>query len=120
VVNGGLSKERKPGFFFALDLYSMGRSTETVIQHIDPKMLKGARKQYGVLRPWVEHPQEYGLADSIGVFRDCEGGVVGILGDLSGERMEYLARIEDEDEFHSSEQNARVIASEYTSNYLKI
>ena len=91
----------------------MGSSMQAVIQyleHIDPKMAKVARQRYGALQPWVEHPHEYGLAALIGAFRDCERDVVKILGELLDKRIEYSSRIEDGEEFHSSEQNARVIA----------
>jgi erythromycin esterase-like protein len=110
--NKGLSKEKKAGFY-GLDLYSMGSSMEAVIQyleHIDPKMANVARKRYGALQPWVEHPQEYGLAALIGAFRDCERDVVKMLRDLLGKSIEYSSHIGDGEEFHSSEQNARVIA----------
>ena len=46
----------------------------------------------------------------LGAFRDCERDVLKMLGELLDKRIEYSSRIEDGEEFHSSEQNARVIA----------
>jgi erythromycin esterase-like protein len=110
--NKGLKKDQKAGIY-GLDLYSMGTSIRAVIKyldHIDPKMGMVARKRYGALQPWVEHPQEYGLASLLGPFKDCRAGVVKILKELLEKRIEYSSHIEDGEEFHSSEQNARLIA----------
>jgi erythromycin esterase-like protein len=115
--NKGLSKEKKAGFY-GLDLYSMGASIQAVIKyldHIDPKMAKVARQRYGALQLWAEHPQEYGLAALMGAFKTCEVDVVKMLKDLLDKRIEYSSRIENGEEFHSSEQNARVIAGKYAS-----
>jgi erythromycin esterase-like protein len=120
--NKGLGKEKKAGFY-GLDLYSMGSSIQAVIQyleHIDPKMANVARKRYGDLQMWVEHPQEYGLATLIGAFKDCERDVLKMLKDLLDKRIEYSSHIEDGEEFHSSEQNARVIAGEYSPYLIEI
>ncbi|KAE8441327.1 hypothetical protein EG329_005522 [Mollisiaceae sp. DMI_Dod_QoI] len=110
--NKSLKKDKKVAFY-GLDLYSMGTSMQAVINylsHIDPKMANVARQRYGALAPWVEHPQEYGLAALIGAFKSCEADVLKMLKDLLNKRIEYSSHIEDGEEFHSSEQNARVIA----------
>jgi erythromycin esterase-like protein len=102
--------------FYGLDLYSMGASMQAVIQyleHVDPKMAAMARKRYGALQPWVEHPQEYGLAALTGSFKDCERDVLRMLKELLERRIEYSSHAEDGDEFHGSEQNARVVAGMY-------
>jgi erythromycin esterase-like protein len=113
--NKGLGKEKKVGFY-GLDLYSMGSSMQAVInylEHIDPKMANIARKRYGALQMWVEWPQEYGLAALTGAFKSCEADVLKMLKDLLKKRIEYSAHIGDGEEFHSSEQNARVIAGKH-------
>jgi erythromycin esterase-like protein len=110
--NNGLGKEKK-AMFCGLDLYSMGTSISAVINYleqVDPKMANVARKRYGSLRPWVDHPQEYGLAALLGAFKSCELDVLKMLTDLLAKRIKYSSHVQDGEEFHSSEQNARVIA----------
>jgi Erythromycin esterase len=74
-----------------------------------------ARKRYGALEPWVEHPQEYGLASLLGPFKDARVDVVKMLKELLKKRIEYSSHIEDGEEFHSSEQNARLITGKLPS-----
>jgi erythromycin esterase-like protein len=115
--NKGLKKGQKAGMY-GLDLYSMGASMRAVINyldHVDPKMGMVARKRYGELEPWVEHPQEYGLASLRGPFQDCRTDVINMLKLLLRSRIEYSSHVEDGDEFHSSEQNARLIAGKFSS-----
>lgn len=110
--NTGLASDKRVGFY-GLDLYSLGSSMEAVIKyldHIDPKMAKVARQKYGRLQPWVEHPHEYGIASLLGEFASCEAEVISILKRLLENRLEYLAHHEDGEEFHSAEQNARLVA----------
>jgi erythromycin esterase-like protein len=110
--NAGLTKERRTGFY-GLDLYSMGVSMNAVIQyldHVDPSMAEMARKRYAGLQPWVEEPQDYGLATLVGVLESYEADVLQMLRDLLSKRLEYAARHENGDEFHSAEQNARLVA----------
>lgn len=110
--NTHLSKEKTAGFY-GLDLYSLGASIQAIIQyleHIDPKMAKIARQRYSALHMWSEHPHEYGLAALTGTFKDCEMEVLKMLHDLLEKRIEYSSHIKDGEEFHSSEQNARLIA----------
>ncbi|KAH8667585.1 putative erythromycin esterase [Tricladium varicosporioides] len=110
--NKGLGREKKAGFY-GLDLYSMGTSIQAVIKyldHIDPKMAMVARKRYGSLQPWAENPHEYGLGALVGAFKSCEEDVLKMLKQLLGQRLEYSSHPQDGEEFHSSEQNARVIA----------
>ena len=112
--NTGREKGKRAGFY-GLDLYSMGSSMQAVIRYldkIDPNMAKVARKRYGGLQPWVEHPHDYGLAALIGAFKSCEADVLRMLRDLLSKRLEYASAHEDGDEFHSAEQNARLIAGE--------
>jgi len=110
--NKGLKKDQKAGVY-GLDLYSMGTSMKAVIKyldHIDPKMGMVARKRYGRLEPWVENPQDYGLASLLGPFKDCRAEVIEMLKELLQKRIEYSSHIEDGEEFQSSEENARVVA----------
>ncbi|KAL4810695.1 erythromycin esterase-domain-containing protein [Aspergillus unguis] len=108
--NASRPAEQKVGIY-GMDLYSLGTSMRAIIQYlesIDPGMAKEARKRYGCLDPYAEHPQEYGLEVLRGM-KDCEAGVVAMLRDLLKNRLEYAERPGDGEEFHSSEQNAYVV-----------
>ncbi|PGH20442.1 hypothetical protein AJ80_03588 [Polytolypa hystricis UAMH7299] len=110
--NAQKPKEQRAGFY-GLDLYSMGTSIDAVIKylnHVDPDMARLARQRYGCLQPWVEDPTQYGLASLTGRKATCDEKVVEMLRDLLHKRLEYSAREHDGEEFHSSEQNAYVIA----------
>lgn len=99
--------------FYGLDLYSMGASIRAVIEYldnVDHSMAQVARNRYGGLQPWVEHPEEYGLGALVGAFESCEEEVLKMLKELLGKRLEYAAQHKDGEEFHSAEQNARLIA----------
>ncbi|KAL2822486.1 erythromycin esterase-domain-containing protein [Aspergillus granulosus] len=108
--NASLPPEKRVGIY-GMDLYSLGTSIKAVIEyldHIDPVMATAARKRYGCLEPWVEEPQEYGLATVQGM-ASCEGEIVAMLKDLLEKRLEYAAHPGNGEEFHSSEQNAYVV-----------
>jgi erythromycin esterase-like protein len=119
--NKGLRKDAKAGFY-GLDLYSLGASIQAVISYlerVDPKMAKVARQRYAALQLWVEHPQEYGLAALTGAFKDCEAEVLDMLGKLLRKTIEYSAHMEDGEEFHSTEQNARLIAGKHSHRHFQ-
>ncbi|KAM5441198.1 hypothetical protein MferCBS31731_003626 [Microsporum ferrugineum] len=111
--NRNLPHHKRVGFY-GLDLYSMGRSIDSIIKYldtIDPKMAKLARQRYGCLQPWVEDPAEYGLASYLDSgMNTCEEQVLDMLRDLLQKRLEYTAAHRDGDEFHSAEQNAFLVA----------
>ena len=110
--NASLPKESRTGVY-GLDLYGLGASLASVIKyldHVDPEMAERARRRYGCLEPWVEDPAEYGLASMRAGFRSCEKGVISMLRDLLKKRLDYAARTDDGEEFHSAEQNARLVA----------
>ncbi|PGH17366.1 hypothetical protein AJ79_01250 [Helicocarpus griseus UAMH5409] len=111
--NAGLPESRRAGFY-GLDLYSMGLSIQAIVKYldrVDPAMSKLARQRYGCLEPWVEEPAEYGLASlSDPQLYSCEKGVIQMLRDLLNKRLEYSTEQHDGEEFHSSEQNAYLVA----------
>jgi erythromycin esterase-like protein len=112
--NQGRAKEDKAGFY-GLDLYSMGASIHSIISYldyVDPELGKVARKRYGSLLPWIENPQQYSLGVLLGSFESSESKVLQMLQELLQKRLEYAALHEDGDEFHSAEQNARLVAGE--------
>lgn len=98
--------------FYGLDLYSMGASIEAVIGYLDradPKLAAVARERYGLLLMWAEDPHEYGLETMLTGFKGYEKEVIDMLRDLLKKRLELSAAQWDGDEFHSAEQNARVV-----------
>ena len=109
--NSGREAKEAAGFY-GLDLYSMGTSMKAVVEYldtVDKGMAKVARERYIKLMDWSEDPHEYGL-ESLGTsFKGCEDDVVAMLKDLLKKRMEYSAALHDGIEFHSGEQNARVV-----------
>ncbi|OJD25701.1 hypothetical protein ACJ73_02932 [Blastomyces percursus] len=111
--NERLPKERRAGFY-GLDLYSMGLSIQAIIKYldrVDPPMAKLARQRYGCLEPWVEDPSQYGLTALTGPrMESCEKKVIQMLRDLLNKRLEYSAHEHNGEEFHSSEQNAYLVA----------
>ncbi|KFY89458.1 hypothetical protein V500_05656 [Pseudogymnoascus sp. VKM F-4518 (FW-2643)] len=109
---GQLSTDRAG--VFGLDLYSMGSSRDAVTRYldsVDPVMAETARRRYACLDPWVEDPAEYGIASMMSPkFRSCENEVSSVLQDLLQRRLEYAAAVGNGEEFHSAEQNARLVA----------
>lgn len=109
--NATIPNERRAGCY-GLDLYSLGASLHAVIRYldsVDPKMAKLARRRYGCLERWVDDPSAYGLASMIGGFETCEKTVINMLMKLLQKRLEYSAVNQDGEEFHSAEQNARLV-----------
>ena len=99
--NKYLAKEKMTGFY-GLDLYSMAISTEAVVNfwdHKDPEMGIVARKRFGSLQPWVEHPQEHGLGALAGIFKSSEAGVLQLLRGLLDKRLDFAKRHEDGEDF---------------------
>ena len=106
--------------FYGLDLYSMGASIEAVIGYldrVDPKLAAVARERYGLLLMWAEDPHEYGLETMLTGFKGYEKEVIDMLRDLLKKRLEFSAAQWDGDEFHSAEQNARVVVGELKIPY---
>lgn len=101
--------------FYGLDLYSMGASIEAVIGYLDradPKLAAVARERYGRLLMWAEDPHEYGLETLVTGFEGYEKDVVAMLQDLLSKRLELAVARWDGDEFHSAQQNARLVVGE--------
>lgn len=98
---------------YGLDLYSLGASRGEVIKYldsIDPSMAKTARRRYACLDPWVDDLAEYGMASMMSAeFKSCEAKVISVLSDLLKRRLEYSRMHGNGDEYHSAEQNARLV-----------
>lgn len=98
--------------FYGLDLYSMSTSMKEVIRYldtVDTEMANVARERYGKLMMWAEDPHEYGLESLVAGFKGYEKEVIAMLKDLLGKRIEYSKAKGDGTEFHSGEQNARLV-----------
>ncbi|KAF4944747.1 hypothetical protein FGADI_12467 [Fusarium gaditjirri] len=98
--------------FYGLDLYSMGTSMRAVVDYldtVDKDMADVARQRYGNLMSWAQGPHEYGLEVLTTAFQGYEEDVIDMLQDLLKKRIEYSAARGDGIEFHSAEQNARVV-----------
>jgi hypothetical protein len=73
-----------------------------------------ARKRYGPLQHWVDHPEDRGgLGKMLETVKGLEENVILMLKELLDKRLDYAKRQEDGEEFHSAEQNARLIAGEH-------
>lgn len=98
--------------FYGLDLYSLGTSMRAVINYldqVDKKMADLARERYGELMTWSEDPHGYGLESLVSDFKGYEEEVLRMLKDLLSKRLEYSSIRWNGEEFHSSEQNARLV-----------
>jgi erythromycin esterase-like protein len=102
-----------PVGFFGLDLYSLYRSIEAVIEYldrIDPAAGRRARERYACLEGF-EESQRYGHAVATGLSDACDREALGQLIDLQRTGDAYLRRdgVAAEDEQFYAEQNARLV-----------
>ncbi|KAH6641194.1 erythromycin esterase-domain-containing protein [Chaetomium tenue] len=103
--------EKEVGFY-GLDLYSLRASMEAVVEYlerVDPEMAKVAAKRYSRMMAWAEDPHGYGMKVLGEGLKGCEKDVVRVLKDLLEKKLEYAALDVDGEEFHSAEQNARLV-----------
>lgn len=104
--------------FYGLDLYSLGASMRAVIRyldHADRDMAVMARQRYANIMEWAEHPHEYGIEVLASGLRGYEQEVIDMLSRLLSKRLELSALTWDGIEFHSGEQNARLVKGEVSS-----
>lgn len=99
--------------FLGLDLYSLYRSVDVVInylEHIDPEAAQEARYHYSCFDHFREDPQAYGYAVFKRVIESCAGDVIEQLQRLLDQDWEFLekGKISAEEAFYI-EQNARVV-----------
>jgi erythromycin esterase-like protein len=100
--------------FYGLDLYSLHRSIECVLQYlqkVDPDAAHRARRRYGCFDVFGEDVQAYGYATSFGLSRSCEDDVVAELVELRRRAADYATRDGRvaADDYFVAEQNARVV-----------
>ncbi len=107
------------GGIYGLDLYSLHRSIEAVLDYlgkVDPAAARQARDRYACFEHFGGDPQAYGYASSFGFSRGCEDEVTAQLVELRRRAMDYASRDGRvaEDEFFFAEQNARLVANAET------
>lgn len=110
---------RTPVGFYGLDLYSMRRSVDEVINYLqqrDPAAAQRARNRYGCFDHFADE-QRYGYAAAFGAGESCEDEVVQQLADLAGLDLDLVRRdgMAETDERFYARQNARLVkaAEEY-------
>ena len=99
---------------YGLDLYSMHRSIESVLDYLeknDPVAARRARVRYGCFEHFSVEPQLYGHATVIRGKEPCEDEVVEQLVEMRRKYRELIGRDGHvaEEEFFSAEQNARLV-----------
>ena len=111
-----------PVGFYGLDLYSLFRSIEVVLEYldeVDPEAARRARHRYGCFDHYGEDSQAYGYAATFAMDRTCEDAVVKQLHDLRMRAFDYAR--DDGEAFFAAEQNARLVknAEEYYRTMFK-
>jgi erythromycin esterase-like protein len=97
---------RKAVGFYGLDLYSLYRSAEAVIRHLertDPGQAALARRLYDCL-DGVQDAQQFGYQAAYGMRPDCRDAAVRLLTQLAADAREDASRLD-------APQNARVVAN---------
>ncbi|HUR45010.1 MAG TPA: erythromycin esterase family protein [Candidatus Saccharimonadales bacterium] len=96
--------------WFGLDLYSLFRSIDAVLQYldrVDPAGARSARARYACFDHFAENSQAYGFAANTKPSEACEKAVLEELMELHQQAARY--RSEDPDEFFFAEQNALLV-----------
>jgi erythromycin esterase-like protein len=112
--NASVTPNHSTGFY-GLDMYSLYRSAEAVIEYleqVDYEQAAIARRQYAAL-DHVRDPQRYGYEAALGLRADCRDAAEQRLVDLMRRAPEYLSadgRSAAEEQFFA-ERNAHVVMS---------
>lgn len=101
--------------FYGLDMYSLYRSSEAVIDYlerVDEDQARIARRQYAAL-DHVRDPQRYGYEAALGLRPDCSVAVRERLTELIRKSADYQRHdgIVAADAYFVAERNAHVVAS---------
>lgn len=113
-LNGTRAPAARAGFY-GLDMYSMYRSAEAVVDYlaaVDEEQAAIARRQYAAL-DHVRDPQRYGYEAAFGIRPDCRDAVRERLLALWQHASAYLRKDGRGavDEYFFAERNAQVVAS---------
>ncbi len=99
--------------FYGLDLYSLYRSIDAVILHlekIDPKLAQEARYKYACLEQYRYDPQVYGYSVFTKLSESCENEVIEVLKKLEELEWRFIKeKREQVDEAFYITQNGRVV-----------
>lgn len=100
--------------FYGLDLYSLFRSIEAVIEYldkVDTEAARRARARYSCFDHFGEDSQAYGYATTFGITPACQEEVVSQLVDFQRRAAEYATRDGQipPDEVFFAEQNVRLV-----------
>jgi erythromycin esterase-like protein len=103
-----------PVRFAGLDLYSLHRSIEAVLEYldiVDPNQARIARRRYDCFAQFGDDARAYGYATAIGTRPSCEDDAVRQLLELQRSATEYASRDGRvaADALFSAEQNARLV-----------
>ena len=114
-LNADRSIESQVGFY-GLDLYSLQRSMEAVVDYldrVDPDAAAEARRRYGCFETFERDPITYARAAAYRMSDDCKDAVLEQLMALNRRAQDYLNRdgIVAADEYFAAEQNARLAAN---------
>jgi erythromycin esterase-like protein len=96
--------------FYGLDLYNLHGSMRAVIDFLDkedPEAAKIARRRYGCLEPWADHPAIYGRMAMLEGYARCQGPVGEMLRDLTKRNFDCLTQ--ECDEWLDAAANARLV-----------
>ena len=96
--------------FFGLDLYNLQASMRAVIDFLDkedPEAAKIARRRYGCLEPWADHPATYGRMAVFEGYARCQAPVFEMMRDLMKRNFHYLSA--ECDEWLDAAANARLV-----------
>jgi erythromycin esterase-like protein/predicted phosphoribosyltransferase len=114
--NDRLGDEAHKVGFYGLDLYSLHRSMQDVIDYLDrvsPDAAARARARYSCFDHADGDAESYGLAAAFGAGESCEKEVVAQLADLQRHAHEYAKRdgLLAEDELFHAQRNAATVQS---------
>lgn len=112
--NDGLAAGEPRVGFYGIDLYSLHRSAEAVLnylQRVDPGAAKRALDRYSCFDHAGTDPQQYGQAVAFDLQSSCEDEVVAQLLELQRKSYEYARRDgrSAEDDFFNAEMNAALV-----------
>jgi erythromycin esterase-like protein len=100
--------------FYGMDLYSLSASVAAVLDYLEsvsPQAAAAARARYACFDMFLEEPQRYGYAATLGLTEDCERVAIEQLVELRTQVSEEVLRVglADADEQFWAEQNALVV-----------
>ncbi|KUJ84403.1 erythromycin esterase [Microbulbifer flavimaris] len=110
--NSRQERDRQTGIY-GMDLYSMYRSAEAVVQYletVDPEAAGRARERYACMNHHRD-PQRYGYRAAMGISESCQQAAVEQLLEMMERRNQWLLRdgpLAEDEEFYA-ERNARVV-----------